>query len=170
MAASPEYDKEQLNYYRISYVTTDILAEGLRSVFKQEWDNRYKTTLGEWKDDPESGMYFFNGESVLNQVRNRRLLETMLNGNRSKWNCNMLFYAILDSDCIGKGISTTVKTNVDILRKFRIEEFADMRRGLLTDRDFKDAMVKFVVHFKLLASPQSKLMMSKIRQDFPRRS
>ena len=59
MAASPEYDKEQLNYYRISYVTTDILAEGLRSVFKQEWDNRYKTTLGEWKDDPESGMYFF---------------------------------------------------------------------------------------------------------------
>ena len=150
MATLPEYDKEQLNYYRIFYITTDILAEGLRSVFKQEWDNRYKATLGEWKDDPESGMYFFNGESVLNQVRNRRLLETMLNGNRSKWDCNMLFYAILDSDCIGKGISTTVKTNVDILRNFRIEEFADMRRGLLTDRDFQDAIGKIRGAFQAL--------------------
>ena len=167
MAASPEYDKEQLNYYRISYVTTDILAEGLRSVFKQEWDNRYKTTLGEWKDDPESGMYFFNGESMLNQVRNRRLLETMLNGNRSKWDCNMLFYAILDSDCIGKGISTTVKTNVDILRKFRIEEFADMRRGLLTDRDFKDAIGKIRGAFQALGLSTKQIDDVKNQTRFP---
>ena len=47
MAASQEFSKEQLNYYRICYVTTDILTESLRSLFKQEWDNRYKVTLGE---------------------------------------------------------------------------------------------------------------------------
>ena len=167
MAASPEYDKEQLNYYRISYVTTDILAEGLRSVFKQEWDNRYKTTLGEWKDDPESGMYFFNGESLLNQVRNRRFLRTMLNGNRSKWDCNMLFYAILDSDCIGKGLNTTVKTNVDILRKFRIEEFADMRRGLLTDRDFQDAIGKICGAFQALGLSTKQIDDVKNQTRFP---
>ena len=167
MAASPEYDKEQLNYYRISYVTTDILAEGLRSVFKQEWDSRYKTTLGEWKDDPESRMNFFNRESVLNQVPNRRLLETMLNGNRSKWDCNMLFYAILDSDCIGKGISTTVKTNVDILRKFRIEEFADMRRGLLTDRDFQDAIGKIRGAFQALGLSTKQIDDVKNQTRFP---
>ncbi|KAJ7383721.1 hypothetical protein OS493_026251 [Desmophyllum pertusum] len=56
MATAIEYTKEQLNYYRICYVTTDILAEGLRSIFKQEWDNRYKTTLGEWKDEPKNGL------------------------------------------------------------------------------------------------------------------
>ena len=167
MAASPEYDKEQLNHYRISYVTTDILAEGLRSVFKQEWDNRYKTTLGEWKDDPESGIYFFNGESMLNQVRNRRLLETMLNGNRSKWDCNMLFYAILDSDCIGRGISTTVKTNVDILRKFRIEEFADMRRGRLTDTDFQDAIGKMRGAFQALGLSTKQIDDVKNQTRFP---
>ena len=167
MAASPEYDKEQLNHYRISYVTTDILAEGLRSVFKQEWDNRYKTTLGEWKDDPESGMDFFNGESMLNQVRNRRLLETMLNGNRSKWDCNMLFYAILDSDCIGRGISTTVKTNVDILRKFRIEEFADMRRGRLTDTDFQDAIGKIRGAFQALGLSTKQIDDVKNQTRFP---
>ena len=47
MACATEYTDEQLNYYRICYLTTDILAKGLRSIFKQEWDNRYKATKGE---------------------------------------------------------------------------------------------------------------------------
>ena len=140
MAASPEYTKEQLNYYRICFVTTDILTEGLRSVFKQEWDNRYKATLGEWKDDPKSGMDFYNSESPRNQKRNAHLLVTIKNGVRAQWDCTMLFYAILYSDCIGRGLSTTVKTSVDVLRKFRNEEFAHMPRGFLTDADFQNAI------------------------------
>ena len=140
MATSPEYTKEQLNYYRICYVTTDILTEGLRSVFKQEWDNRYKATLGEWKDDPKSGMDFYNSESPRNQKRNAHLLVTMTNGVRGQWDCTMLFYAILYSDCIGGGLSKTVKTSVDVLRKFRNEEFAHMPRGFLTDADFQTAI------------------------------
>ena len=51
MAAAIEYTDEQLNYYKICHVTTDILTEGLRKIFKHEWDSRYGTTLGEWKDD-----------------------------------------------------------------------------------------------------------------------
>ena len=51
MASLNEYTDEQLNYYRICYVTTDILAEGLREIFKQERDKLYKTTTGEWKDE-----------------------------------------------------------------------------------------------------------------------
>ena len=140
MAASPEYTKEQLNYYRICYVTTDILTEGLRCVFKQEWDNRYKATLGEWKDDPKSGMDFYNRESPRNQKRNAHLLVTIKNGVRAQWDCTMLFYAILYSDCIGRGLSTTVKTSVDVLRKFRNEGFAHMPRGFLTDADFQTAI------------------------------
>ena len=49
MTSLNEYTDEQLNYYRICCVTTDILAEGLRVIFKQEWDKLYKTTTGEWK-------------------------------------------------------------------------------------------------------------------------
>ena len=45
MAAAKEYTDEQLNYFKICHVTTDILTEGLRIIFKQEWDSRYKTTL-----------------------------------------------------------------------------------------------------------------------------
>ena len=82
MALSKEYTKEQLNYFRICYVTTDLLAEGLRELFKREWDNKYKSTpLGEWKDVPQNGTDFYNGESLRNQRRNARLLGTMINGN-----------------------------------------------------------------------------------------
>ena len=155
MATSPEYTKEQLNYYRICYVTTDILTEGLRSVFKQEWDNRYKATLGEWKDDPKSGMDFYNSESPRNQKRNAHLLVTMTNGVRAQWDCTILFYAILYSDCIGGGLSTTVKTSVDVLRKFRNEEFAHMPRGFLTDADFQTAITQVRGAFQSLGLSSS---------------
>ena len=155
MAASPEYTKEQLNYYRICYVTTDILTEGLRSVFKQEWDNHYKATPGEWKDDPKSGIDFYNRESPRNQKRNAHLLVTIKNGVRAQWDCTMLFYAILYSDCIGRGLSTTVKTSVDVLRKFRNEEFAHMPRGFLTDADFQTAITQVRGAFQSLGLSSS---------------
>ena len=75
MASSVKYSEEQLNYFRICYVTTDILTEGLREIFKQEWDTRYKATLREWKDDPKNGLDFRNGESLRNQKKHARLLK-----------------------------------------------------------------------------------------------
>ena len=63
MHAAKEYTDEQLNYYKICHVTTDILTEGLRTIFKQEWDSRYRTTFGEWKDDASNGKDFYNAES-----------------------------------------------------------------------------------------------------------
>ena len=167
MAASPEYTKEQLNYYRICYVTTDILTEGLRSVFKQEWDNRYKATLGEWKDDPKSGMDFNNSESPRNQKRNAHLLVTITNGVRAQWDCTMLFYAILYSDCIGRGLSTAVETSVDILRKFRNEEFAHMPRGFLTNKDFQNAISKVRGAFQSLGLSTKQIDDVKNQTSFP---
>ena len=69
MASSQEYTDEQLNYYRICYLTTDILAEGLREIFKQEWDKLYKSTKGEWKDEPRNGIDFCKGESSRNKKK-----------------------------------------------------------------------------------------------------
>ena len=167
MAASQEFSKEQLNYYRICYVTTDVLTESLRSLFKQKWDNRYKVTLGEWKDDPKSGMDFYNGESPRNQRRNAHLLVTIQNGDRAKWDCTMLFYAILYSDCIGSGLSPAVKTNVDDLRKFRNEEFAHMPRGSLVDADFQNAISKVHGAFQALGLSTSQINDVKNQTYFP---
>ena len=167
MATSSEYTKEQLNYYRICCVTTDILAEGLRSVFKQEWDNRYKATLGEWKDDPKSGMDFYNSESPRNQKRNAHLLTIIKNGVRAQWDCTTLFYAILYYDCIGKGLGKTVETIVEILRQFRNDGFAHMPQGFLTDADFQNAITKVRVAFLALGLSTKKIDDVKNQTSFP---
>ena len=138
---SVKYSEEQLNYFRICYVTTDILTEGLREIFKQEWDSRYKATLGEWKDDPKNGLDFWNGESLRNQKKHARLLTTMTKGNRAEWDCTMLFYAILFSDCI-HSLNPVVWSNVDKLRLFRNEEFAHIARGRLSNVAFQNAISK----------------------------
>ncbi|KAL9966307.1 hypothetical protein ACROYT_G024361 [Oculina patagonica] len=149
MACATEYTDEQLNYYRICYVTTDVLAEGLRTIFKQEWDNRYKATKGEWKDEPSNGVDFYNGESPRNQRRNSHLLASIINGNRAEWDCTMLFYAILNSDCI-YGLSTTIYSNVSGLRTFRNEQLAHMPRGHLSGKDFQTAISKVDTAFRAL--------------------
>ena len=148
MATATEYTAEQLNYYRICYVATDILPEGLRAIFKQEWDNRYIIRKGEWKDEPRNGMDFYNAETPRNQRRNAHLLKTMTNGNRSEWDCTMLFYAVLFSDCIGSTLNPVVQSNVDDLRRFRNEEFAHMSQGQLSDGDFQNAMGKVHTAFQ----------------------
>ena len=54
--ASKVYLEEQLNYFRVCQIATDTLPPALRLLFKQEWDCRYKGTLGEWKDTPQNGL------------------------------------------------------------------------------------------------------------------
>ncbi|XP_073259113.1 uncharacterized protein [Porites lutea] len=167
MAFLNEYTDEQLNYYRICCVTTDILAEGLREIFKQEWDKLYKSTKGEWKDEPRNGMDFYHGESPRNQKRNARLLATMKNGNSGEWDCTMLFYAILFSDCVGPSLSAIVRKNVDDLRNFRNEEFAHMPQGSLPEIDFQNAISKVDVTFQALSLPTVKIQDLKCQKTFP---
>ena len=166
MALSKEYTKEQLNYFRICYVTTDTLTEGLREIFKQEWDKQYKSTKGEWKDEPRNGLDFYNGESPKNQKRNAHLLATMKNGNREEWDCTMLFYAILFSDCVGRSLNATVKKNVDDLRNFRNQEFAHMSQGSLSQTAFQGAISKVEVAFRALGLPTGKIQDIKNQKTF----
>ena len=168
MALSKEYTKEQLNYFRICYVTTDLLAEGLRELFKREWDNQYKSkSLGEWKDLAQNGTDFYNGESLRNQRRNAHLLATMINGNRAQWDCTMLFYAILYSDCVGPYLASTVRNNVDDLRNFRNGEFAHVPQGSLPEIDFQNAIGKVHVAFKALGLSTVKIDDIKNEKTFP---
>ena len=168
MALSKEYTKEQLNYFRICYVTTDILAEGLREVFKREWDNQYKSTpLGEWKDVAQNGTDFYNSESPRNQRRNTHLLATMINGNRVGWDCTMLFYAILYSDCLGPYLSSTVRKTVDDLRNFRNEEFGHLPEGRLPEMVFQNAIGKVHAAFHALGLSTVKLDEMKNQKTFP---
>ena len=166
MALSKEYTKEQLNYFRICYVTTDILTEGLRDIFKQEWDKKYKSTKEEWKDEPRNGLDFYNGESPKNQRRNAHLLVTMQNGSREEWDCTMLFYSILFSDSVGGSVNATVRKHVDDLRNFRNQEFAHMAQGSLSQTDFQRAISKVEVAFRALGLPTGEIQDIKNQKTF----
>ena len=170
MASSNGYTDEQLNYYRICFLTNDVLVEGLREIFKQEWDKLYKSTLGEWKDEPRNGKDFYNKESPQNQERNAHLLATMKNGNSTEWDCTMLFYAILFSDCVGARVSAIIRKNVDDLRKFKNEEFTLMPIIIstpLSEIEFQNAVSKVHVAFHALGLPTVKIQDLKYQITFP---
>ena len=168
MAAEKEYTDEQLNYYRICRVTNDILTEGLREIFKQEWDTRYGTALGEWKDDPSNGKAFYNKESRENKEReeNARMLSTMIRGNRAEWDLSMLFYAILYSDCI-YSLNSVVRRHVNNLRKFRNHDFAHMSKGQLSKSHFKSAIGKVCAAFQALGLSTAEIQQVSSQKTFP---
>ena len=168
MASSNGYTDEQLNYYRICFLSTDILVEGLRKIFKQEWDKLYKSTLGEWKDEPRNGKDFYNKESPQNQERNAHLLATMKNGNSTEWDCTVLFYAILFSDCVGARLSAIIRKNVDDLRKFKNEKFTLMPIGTpLSEIEFQNAISQVDIAFQALGLPTVKIQDLKYQITFP---
>ncbi|XP_068750797.1 uncharacterized protein [Montipora capricornis] len=167
MATGPEYTDEQLNYFRICFITTDVITEGLRTIFKQEWDNRYKATLGEWKDEPQNGLDFENLESPRNQKRNTRLLTIMVNGNRAEWDCTKLFYGILYSYCIGRGLNAVVRSNVDDLRKIRNEGPAHKPHGKVNETEFQTAVDKVIVAFQALGLSDLKIQETRNQKSFP---
>ena len=167
MATGSEYTEEQLNFFRVCFITTNELTDGLRTTFKQEWNNRYATTLGEWKDEAKNGEDFKNGESPRNQARNQELLATMVNGNRAEWDCIMLFYAILYSDCIGRGLNAVVQSNVDDLRKFRNEVFAHVPQGQISKPKFQSAIAKVQSAFQALGLSTSKIQEIRNQANFP---
>ena len=167
MATGSKYTEEQLNFFRVCFITTEELTNGLRTIFKQEWDNRYGPTLGEWKDVAKNGQDFKNGESPGKQKINKKLLATMINGNRAEWDCTMLFYAILFSDCIGLSLNAVVRSNVDDLRKFRNEVFAHMPQGQISKPKFQSAIAKVQGVFQALCLSTVKIQEIRNQANFP---
>ncbi|XP_068688402.1 uncharacterized protein [Montipora foliosa] len=161
-----EYTDEQLNYFKICFIATDVISEGLRTIFKQEWDNRYKATLGEWKDEPRNGLDFKNQELPSTQRKNAGLLATMVNGNRAEWDCTMLFYAILYSDSIGRGLNAVVRSNVDDLRCLRNKNIAHLPQGHVKESEFQTAVDKVVVAFQALGLFDLKIQETR-KKSFP---
>ena len=164
--ASKVYSEEQLNYFRICHIATGILPPALRLLFKQEWDNRYKATYGEWNDTPQNGLDFKKGESPAKQRKNAPLLATMANGDRAEWDCTMLFYAILFSDSI-HGLSPLIRTNVDDLRKFRNEYFAHMTEGQFSNQDFSIIVAKVETAFRALGLSTAAIQTVSKQKSFP---
>ena len=155
---------EQLNYFRACYIAFNLVPQGLRKVFKQEWDFLYKTTLfGEWKDISQNGGDFYNKESRKSHTKNARLLATIQRGNTAEWDCSCLFFAILYSDCIGSTLSPAVRKEVDDLRQVR-NDIAHLNEVELTDAEFHNYVARVLAALNSLKLPINEV--EKTRQTF----
>ena len=162
-----KYTSEQLNYFRACHIAFNLIPEGLRTVFKQEWDFLYKATLfGEWKDTPQNGYDFYNKESRKSRTRNARLLATIQRGNTAEWDTVCLIFAVLYSDTIGSTLSPAVRREVDDLRQFR-NDLAHTLQAELTDADFQCYVARVMNAFTSLGLPVNKIEDIKNQTDFP---
>ena len=164
-----EYSQEQLNYFRLCYVAFNLVPEGLRQIFKNEWDFRYKTTLlGEWKDTPQNGRDFYNSESKASHKKNGRCLATIQNGYTAEWDCTCLFFAILYSDSIGKTLSPAVYKDVDDIRRMQ-NEIAHITDAKLADADFQASVDRVINAFTFLDLSITEIQEIKKQTAFPMR-
>ena len=160
-----QYSSEQLNYFRISHVGFNLVPEGLRQIFKQEWNFRCKTG-GEWRDTSQNGHDFFIKEGKKSRTKNARYLATIQNGNTAEWNCSCLFFAILFSDSIGTTLSPAIKNNVDDLRQVR-NEIAHSSDVKLTDAEFQGYMGRIMHSFTSLGLPVKDIEDVRKQTSFP---
>ena len=128
---------EELNYFRVCYITSNIIRDGLQSVFKEEWDRIYGYRLGPWEDTAKNGQDFFDMESPRSRNKNKRFLDIILNGNTNEWDCACFFSAILFSDSLAPLLRPTVATYVDDLRGFRNGVFAHLSQARISESDFQ---------------------------------
>ncbi|KAL9958275.1 hypothetical protein ACROYT_G035271 [Oculina patagonica] len=162
-----EYSPEQLSYFRICYVAFNLVPEGLRKIFRQEWNFRYTATShGKWKEAPKNGLDFYNNEGKKSRSKNCRYLTTIQNGNTAEWDCSCLFFAILFSDSIGTTLSAVIRKEVDDLRQFR-NDIAHICEAKLSDADFQNYMARVLQSFNSLGLPINDIENVRNQRSFP---
>ena len=113
-----------------------MVSDGLRTIFKQEWDSRYQATLGAWNNTAINGREMHNIEK--RGPGKKENLPKFLNGNINEWDCTVLFNAILYSNSIGRaGLNPTIQKEVDILRQMR-NKISHLPQDQLSEREFEN--------------------------------
>ncbi|CAB3979671.1 Kinesin light chain [Paramuricea clavata] len=145
----PWYNNEETNYACLRKIVTDVVSEGLRIIFKQEWNNRYQTTIGAWDDTLISGTLLYNREYKRKGAKN--YLPKFQNGNTKEWDCTTICDAILFSNCIGKaGLNPSIYSEVYNLRDIR-NKVMHPEEGKLSDLVFEDLFKRIRKSFHNLA-------------------
>ncbi|KAJ7376409.1 hypothetical protein OS493_034686 [Desmophyllum pertusum] len=137
MSVDRVFTLEELNYFRVCYITANIIRDGLQSVFKTRMGQSTWMEAGSMAGHCQNGQDFFNMESPRGRNKNKRYLNTIQNGDTSEWDCACLFFAILFSDSLGPLLIPTVASNVDYLRDFRNGVFAHLAQASVLEADFQ---------------------------------
>ena len=138
------FNKDQLNFFRVCHLATNVLPHELREIFIQQWNLHFSSQHGRWCNTPKNGQDFLSMESHSNKKRNKELLNTMQNGDTEQWDCTMLFYGLLYSSSVGGSLETEIRRNVNGLREFRNQSFAHVSKGEVTSSDFQRILNKLL--------------------------
>ena len=164
MSTIPWGNEEQRNHIYIVSIIDDVVAEGLRTVFKQEWNSRYQSSFGAWDETNSSGQQLFHLERTRSRPNKNVHQSKFQNGDTSQWDCSVLFDAILYSNSIGNSaLNPTIQSEVDNLRKIR-NEIKHATYGKLTEAEFQRMANSIKNSFKALGIPINKLEQIEIQK------
>ncbi|CAB4032486.1 Kinesin light chain, partial [Paramuricea clavata] len=145
----PSTRNEEENYYCFLKIMNVAVCDGLREIFKQEWDKQYGTTRSVWDDTCISGNALYNMEKP--RLRAKAYLNLYQSGERSGWDISALADAILFSNALRMHLAPHVSNNVDELRVLRNHlnhKFASQHK--MPDAAFNNAYKKVNNCFKAL--------------------
>jgi len=163
-----EYTNEELHFYKICIVATRFIPEGLRKVFKREWDALYAGSVhGQWNDTTANYAFFYSMESRSNRRRYQYVLSIMRTGDRKEWASSCLFYAIMDSDSVGPKLQPIVKNSLNDLRRIHNDRYAHAPDSKLTKADFHECMQAVIRAFTVLKLDTTSLEEFKFQINLP---
>ena len=113
----PPRGKQVKNYNCLMEIINVAVCEGLRAIFKREWDKKYSATKGEWDDTCLSGDEFYKMEKTRHHAK--PYLDVYKTGARSEWDISALSDAILYSNALNGCVPPHVFNKVDELRDLR---------------------------------------------------
>ena len=109
--------RERTNYNCIMEIMNIAVCEGLREIFKQEWDKHYGISKGLWDDTVLTGNELYNMEKT--RPAARPYWNVFKAGERSEWDCSALADAILYSNALRMHLAPHIFNKVDELRDLR---------------------------------------------------
>ena len=145
-------DNEEENFRCFTKIMNVAVCEGLREIFKREWDKKYSATKGEWDDTCLSGDEFYKMEKTRHHAK--LYLDVYKTGERSEWDISALSDAILYSNALNGYVPPHVSNKVDELRDLRNKlshKFASKHR--MPDAAFDNAFKKVKNCFNVLKLP-----------------
>ena len=158
--------RREYNFYILSFLAWQVLANGLRNFFKEKWNEHYASRFGMWQDTAQNVMDFFDIESSTRSFRriNQSNLITILKQHAIKeMDFSRLFMVIVYSESISRCLSDPEKVALCFLREFRNK----VAHGLLPESDkFNDLLGQCLAALEEL-NISSEEVVTSIRKKFP---
>ena len=165
MSDVPWETEEKRNYIWMQNIIIDVASEGLRKVFKNEWNTRYQASFGAWDDTNVSGLQLFHRENARSRPNKNMYQAKFQHGDTNQWDCTVLFDAILYSNSIGKSsLNPAIKTEVDNIRNMR-NKIMHADKTILPDADLQTMISDLEKAFKALSLPINDITQMKMKRN-----